>query len=118
MLPTEFPEVWQASHAAVSVHDLTKNGPMFKARQPGQVDATLGMACADEHAPFLRPQPVDMALAANEIVGSGFVGDGHLYGPRPVKCRRSGCDAGTGVDGRRERRRLSVHVVSWKRLQM
>ena len=51
------------------VDDLADDGRLLEAGQPGQVDAALGVAGADQHAALAGAQAVHVALAATRSSG-------------------------------------------------
>ena len=61
-------ELRAAGHRAVVVHDLAQDAARREAGKPGQVDRSLGLAAALEHAARAGPQGEDMA-GPDEIGG-------------------------------------------------
>ena len=109
-------EIGQASHLAIVIEYLANDCGLLQARQSGKIDAPFRVARTHENAAFLRPQSIDMALAADDVLRHRAVIDGDFDGVSAIKRRSAGGDSVTGVDLRREGRRLGIGMVG--RLQV
>ena len=79
MLLGKHQQVRQARHGAVVLHDFANHGSGRQAGHGRQVAAGFGVACAHQHAAFLRFQREDMARL-DDIAGLRALGHGHLDG--------------------------------------
>src|SRR5713226_8751284 len=65
VLPAKLAQKRQSRHRAIGIHYFANDGRFLEAGEPREIDASLGMPCANEDAAVLRTQAVHVTLAAD-----------------------------------------------------
>ena len=101
MLTRETDQVVEAGHGPVLVHDLADHSRGIEPRETRDIDRSLGMARADQHAAVARRQREDMARS-NDVVGTLRRIDRDGDGARPIRGADTSGNAFLGLDRSRE----------------
>jgi len=86
MLARKRPQLGQARHRAVVVHDLADHARWVQASQPRNINRSLGMAGAHQHPAIARDKGENMARRHNIITALRGI-NCDRNGPCPVTCR-------------------------------
>jgi len=118
VLLAEFTQLGHTRHVAVRAAHFADDGRLLQSRETCQIDASLGVARPNEDSPFSSFEAGDVALSANQVVGSAARIDGDLDRARSIEGRRTGCYACSSIDVRRKWRGRGVDVVARQGFQM
>ena len=97
MLGGELDEVGQAGHCAIVFHDLADHASGLAACEAGDINRSLGVACADEHAAVAGAQREDVTRRRDGgggvfLIDRGGDGQGAVRGRNPCADTFAGFD--------------------------